>query len=101
MSEEFTLVHEADVVLEPGGDERAIGGAVTVELCGHWEHEPPCRWPHHTLTRPGDTGATHVRVDFTCAPQEEPDVRRRIETALESGALTGPDGHTTTWQVVT
>lgn len=41
------LVHR--VLLDAGGDPRALGGAVTAALCGHWEHDGRCRWPHHTL----------------------------------------------------
>ena len=28
--------------MEPDADVRAPGAAVTVVLCGHWDHEPPC-----------------------------------------------------------
>ena len=27
--------------MEPDADVQAPGAAVTVALCGHWEHEPP------------------------------------------------------------
>src|SRR5688500_10850905 len=40
-------VLRAELALEPDTDTRAPGGEVTRELCGHWEHEPPCRWPHN------------------------------------------------------
>ena len=56
------FVHEATVELADGADPRALGGAITVALCGHWEHEPPCRWPHHTdITAAGD--GSHVGAD--------------------------------------
>jgi hypothetical protein len=32
---------EAEIELPEGCDPRAVGAAVTVELCGHWEHEGP------------------------------------------------------------
>ena len=49
------FVHEATVELADGADPRAIGGAITVALCGHWDHQPPCRWPHHTdISTAGD-----------------------------------------------
>jgi hypothetical protein len=49
------FVHEAAIDVADGADPRAPGGAITVALCGHWEHEPPCRWPHHTdITPDGD-----------------------------------------------
>jgi hypothetical protein len=37
---------QAILALDEGQD-RAPGAAVTVKLCGHWEHAGPCRWPHH------------------------------------------------------
>jgi hypothetical protein len=41
-------IHEATVHLADGADPRAVGGSITVALCGTWDHEPPCRWPDHT-----------------------------------------------------
>jgi hypothetical protein len=43
---------------------------VTVALCGHWEHDGECRWPHHTRTfdRPG---ALVVDVEVTCPESDE------------------------------
>jgi hypothetical protein len=51
-----TFAHYADVDLDPGGADDAPGAAITVELCGHWEHEPPCPVAaHHTAAaREGD-----------------------------------------------
>ena len=92
------FVHEAAIDLANGADPRAPGGAITVALCGHWEHEPPCRWPHHTdITPEGDRHV--VRTVFTAAPEEEPAVRQRIVEALESGRQTGPDGRVSRWTV--
>lgn len=85
------------------GDPAALGGAVTTELCGHWEHEGPCRWPHHTSTSApdpgdGDARAIVVRVRFSAPPQEVAEVRHRIALALDRGELVGPDGRTTRWR---
>lgn len=88
------LVHR--VRLDAGGDPRALGGAVTVALCGHWEHEGECRWPHLTMTHER-AGALVVTVDATCAPEDEDEVRRRVRAALAAGELTGPDKSRTTW----
>ena len=41
-------VIEAELVLAEDLDPAAVGAAVTAELCGHWEHEGACRWPHHS-----------------------------------------------------
>ena len=93
-------VLSADCVLEPGGDVRALGGAVTVALCGHWEHDGACRWPHLTVTEPGDDGVVRVRTTVTVGAAEEEEVRRRFREALEAGTLTGPDGAVSRWHVV-
>jgi hypothetical protein len=88
--------HDAVVALDPGGDSRAPGGAITVALCGHWEHEPPCPVaPHHTDAVPDVDGTVRLRVLF--ATDDEARVRSLIGQALASGRLTGPDGRVTTW----
>ena len=92
------FAHEAILVMEPGADEWAPGAAVTVALCGHWDHEPPCPLsPHHVQGERVD-GELHVRVLFAAEPDAEPEVRRRIELAL-SGQWQFPDGFTTSWQL--
>jgi len=55
MSESVARAIEAEVRLDSGTDPAAVGAAVTVELCGHWEHEGPCRWPPANVPeyRPG------------------------------------------------
>ena len=90
--------HDAVVILDPGGDARALGGAITLALCGHWDHEPPCALaPHHTgATLTGD-GALELRVLFAADPADETRVRSLIALALSSGRLTGPDGRVTGW----
>jgi hypothetical protein len=92
--------HDAVVVLEPGGDARAPGGAITVALCGHWDHEPPCPLaPHHTDATPEDDDTLRLRVLFAAEPEDEDRVRELITRALSSGRLTGPDGRVTRWMV--
>lgn len=94
-----TFVHAARTALEPGGDPRALGGAVTVGLCGSWEHDGPCVWPHHSATGTDGT-ATTVRTVFRARPEHEADVRRLIDAALGTGRQAGPDGTTTVWTVL-
>ncbi len=77
------FVHESDLRLEDGTDPAAPGAAVTAALCGHWEHEGPCRWPHNNAVRPGN-GQTTFRTLFIARRAEEDDVRARIERALRS-----------------
>jgi hypothetical protein len=72
--------------MAPDADPAAIGAAVTVALCGHWEHPPPCPLaPHHTsAVRDGDL--VNVRTLFACEPDQEDLVRQRIDGALRAGA---------------
>ena len=78
------------------GDPAALGAAVTVALCGHWEHDGPCRWPHHTETHRQDDQVV-ATVRFDAAADEVADVRALITSAVSSGSLTGPDGSVTRW----
>ena len=81
------------------GEPAALGGAVTVALCGHWEHDGRCRWEHFTDTRAEGDGAV-VTVSFDAADPEVNQVRGLIRSALAAGSLVGPDGTTTTWALV-
>jgi hypothetical protein len=92
------FAHTATVTMEPDADPRAPGAAITVALCGHWEHEPPCPLaPHHTdATRVGDE--VHLRVLFAAESAAEQSVRWQIDAALQGGELRGPDGTVTHWR---
>jgi hypothetical protein len=98
------LVREAfahDVVLsmESEADVRAPGAAITVALCGDWEHEPPCPVAPHYTSAERVGGDVHVRTLFVVQPAGEAEVRQRIRAALADGELVGPDGEVTCWQV--
>jgi hypothetical protein len=99
VTDRAAFAHAATLVLGGGGDEGAPGAAVTVALCGSWEHEPPCPLaPHHTaVERAGNE--LRLRTVFVVAPELEDLVRDRIGDALTSGGLVGPDGRGTTWQL--
>lgn len=87
-------VHLAD-----GGDSRALGGAVTRELCGDWFHDGPCVYPHYTsVERVGDV--LKVAVSFNAPSSEADTVRRRIMDAVKVGGLVGPDGHESHWELL-
>jgi len=80
------FVQEVGLRLAPGADAAAAGAAVTVALCGHWEHEGPCRWPHNnreTITR---DDLLRLRTIFVCAPDEEAEVRARIDDGLRASS---------------
>jgi hypothetical protein len=78
------FAHEAVLIVQPGEDERAPGAAITVELCGSTDHEPPCPLaPHFTgARRVGDE--LHVRILFSVVPERETEVRDRIVSALRA-----------------
>lgn len=92
--------HEAVVVMSPGSDDRAPGGAITVALCGSLDHEPPCPIAaHHTATEQhGDE--LHLRILFAAAPDRCGDVREQIDAALREQCFAGPDGHVSTWRTL-
>ena len=78
-----TYVHEATLVLGDV-DDGAPGAAVTVALCGHWEHEGACRWPHHTSSyRQADRRI--VRTVASIAEHDLDDVTGRIRRAIAGG----------------
>ena len=94
----FRHILALDLVLDEGADERAPGGAVTMGLCGHWEHTGPCRWPHHTSIEAAEQGH-RVSVTFECTDRERAEVETRIRAALAEGGLTGPDGKRSSWKI--
>lgn len=73
----YVYVHEANVTLGDGIDPAAIGAAVTNALCGHWDHDGPCRWPHNN-----HIDGSRFRTIFVALPEDEAEVRRRIRGAL-------------------
>jgi hypothetical protein len=75
-------VHMAEVSLDAAVDPSAVGAAVTVELCGRWQHRGVCQWPHNNQVRGQEP--TQVRVLFVADKTDELEVRRRIEKALRS-----------------
>ncbi len=91
------FAHEAVVEMRGHGDPGALGAAITVAVCGHWEHEPPCPLaPHHTRTRRrGD--AVLVRTLIVTELDREGEVRDRITGALAAGRLTDPQGQEQRW----
>ncbi|MGY1699972.1 hypothetical protein [Geodermatophilus sp. SYSU D00766] len=94
------FAHDAVLSMAVGADERAPGGAITVALCGNWEHEPPCPLaPHHTRAlRAGDE--LRLRVLFAAEPGDEQRVRGTIDDALAAGTGATPSGGTVSWRLV-
>jgi hypothetical protein len=93
------FAHEAVLVMASDADICAPGAAITVALCGHWEHEPPCPLaPHHCQATRVD-GDVLLRILFAAVPDTEGTVRRRIDEALAAGRLDDPSGAGTRWQL--
>lgn len=78
-------VIEAELVLAAGLDPGAVGAAVTVELCGHWEHEGACYWPHNSAIDAARDPA-RLRTLFVAGEAEAVAVGDRIEAALRGAA---------------
>jgi len=94
------FVQEALLTMDPEADTGAPGAAVTRELCGHWEHEPPCPLsPHHSSVE-RIANEVRVRVLFAVEPELESEIRQRIDRALSIGHLTGPEGGSARWHLV-
>jgi len=90
MTDAGAYVIEAQLVLAGDLDPGAVGAAVTAELCGHWEHEGDCRWPHHSAID-ADRAPVRFRTLFVAVDSEASEVRERIERALRGS---------TAWSVV-
>jgi hypothetical protein len=94
-----SFAHEAVVALIGASTSAAPGGAVTVALCGHWEHQGACPWAHNTSVVTRDEASVTVRVEFSCDEDDEHHVRRLIRRALQGGAVVGPNG-CETWTLI-
>lgn len=91
-------VHQVSLVMSPGADLDAPGAAITLELCGSWDHTPPCPLAHHVhAERTGPI--VRLRVIFATEPDNEEDVRRRIDQALSAGELTGRAVAPVRWKI--
>lgn len=91
------FAHEAILIMAPGTDTQAPGAAVTLALCGHWQHEPPCPLAPHNSYAVRVGGDVRIRTLFAVEPELESSIRHRIDRALSSGQLRGSDGATTRW----
>jgi len=91
------FAHDAVVDMEHDADLAGPGGSVTLELCGAFDHAPPCPVaPHHTRADRRSDGVA-VRVLFATEAAREAEVRARIDGALAVGSCAAPDGSRTHW----
>jgi hypothetical protein len=73
-------VHEA-VLAGRIKDPARPGAVITSALCGHWHHDGPCRWPHHTEAIATAEGLV-VRTVFVAPAEEQHEVTGRMAAAL-------------------
>jgi len=76
-------VVEALLRLARGEDPRRPGAVITSELCGHWEHDAPCRWPHHTSAEQ-DGEMLRIRTALVAPAHEAVEVLARVAVALRA-----------------
>ena len=93
-------VHEATLRLDANADSAAPGAAITVALCGSWEHPPPCPLAAHHTAVQQDGQSVRLRTVFAANPRQEAEVRRRIDAALAKGSQPSPDGILSRWTLV-
>jgi hypothetical protein len=93
------FAHDAVVAMQSGGSPNAPGGAITLALCGSWDHPPPCPLAPHYVTNTSTGESLALRVLFATEPVDEQRVRALIGEALATGRLQGPDGQAATWQL--
>ena len=77
------LAIDAELALRDDVDPRAPGGEVTVALCGHWEHEGPCRWPHNSRIDTDESPA-RLRTVVVVPAEERDEVVGKVETRLRA-----------------
>jgi len=75
------FVHEADVELGSDVEPGSVGAAVTAALCGSWDHDGPCRWPHNNAISNAAERFT-FRTLFVAPEHEHAQVRSLIDAAL-------------------
>jgi hypothetical protein len=93
-------VHEATLRLDADTDAAAPGAAITVALCGSWEHPPPCPLAAHHTAAQQEGQSVRLRTIFAADPGQEAEVRRRIDAALATGSQARPDGTLSCWTLV-
>ncbi len=93
------FAHDAVVAMQPGGSPNAPGAAITLALCGSWDHPPPCSLAPHYVTNTQEDETVTLRVLFATEPVNEQHVRTLIGEALATGHVTVPDGGVATWRL--
>jgi hypothetical protein len=74
--------HDAVAALQAGDSPNALGGAITIALCGSWDHPPPCPLAPHYVSYLRDGEIVTLRILFAAEPDSERRVRSLIDEAL-------------------
>lgn len=93
----LAFVHDAVVDMAPDADLAGPGGAVTLALCGAFDHPPPCPVAPHATRSDRVADGVAVRVLFATESARETEVRALIHEALAAGTVQGPDGNYVEW----
>jgi hypothetical protein len=86
--------------MEANGDPAATGGAISVWVCGSWDHTGPCPLAPHHISLQQEGNRVQLRVLFATEAEAEQQVRELIVAALGVGTIASPDGRTTTWRLL-
>ncbi len=90
MSDRTTHAHTGTVRLTTGEPD-AIGAAITIALCGAFDHDGPCPLaPHHTSWHhdPNQPAIIHTRTLYAVQPHQHDDALTRLREGLATGTLT-------------
>jgi hypothetical protein len=82
VTDHTAFVLAASLALDDDVDTRAPGGEVTVALCGHWEHEGACRWPHHSSID-AEASPARLRTVVAAPENERAEVVQRVAQSLD------------------
>ena len=85
--------------MDGDADVNALGAAVTAVLCGHWTHDRPPRPAHYSHATARTVMAFIYESCSLPTRRTRALVRERIDSALMTGLLRGPDDSTTRWQL--
>ena len=98
---QYDYEHQLKCKLKLGfdSDSKGPGGAVTTALCGDWDHEGGCKWPHYCSITQTDEGSHLLVVSFDSDSKDLEIVTSRIRSALKRGQINDPDGNISYWHI--
>jgi hypothetical protein len=102
MNDRGAYAHTGTVRLTSGAAD-AVAAAITVALCGRWDHDGPCPLaPHHTSWHPDPStpAIIHTRTIYAVQAARQHDAVDHIREGLAAERLVAPDGATATWRLL-